>query len=326
MEGQVESSEMQDRLSLFTHQDCLKHDTGEGHPERSNRLTAVLDALRNDHELAAVTRESTAREAVEEELALLHTPEHIRWVKEQCENAPSILDGDDTTVVKDSFRAALLACGAVLEAVEGVTEDRVTRAFCAVRPPGHHAEIDASMGFCLFNNVAVGARHAQRRGLNRVAIVDFDVHHGNGTEHAFYEDGDVLYISLHQYPHYPGTGGSLDTGAGAGSGKNVNIPFPAGSGGEDYRVAIESTVLPALLDFEPELLMISAGFDAHRADPLSNIELSEFDYYYMTAKMASATDPFTGGKIVSVLEGGYNLDSLAASSRAHARALAGLGI
>jgi acetoin utilization deacetylase AcuC-like enzyme len=320
----MKKDESEVRLLVVTHRDCLKHDPGEGHAERPERLAAVTGALENDAELAAVTRNLGAREAGEDELAFLHTSEHISWVKNQCETAPSVLDGGDTPVVRDSYRASTLACGAVLDAIDAVAEGPVGSAFCAVRPPGHHAEIEASMGFCLFNNVAVGARYAQRRGMARVAIVDFDVHHGNGTEHAFYSDAEVLYISLHQYPHYPGTGSSLDVGDGAGAGRNINLPFPPGSGAEEYRIAVESTVIPALVEFKPQLTMISAGFDAHRADPLSEILLAERDYYDMTRDIVSATAPFTGGRTVSALEGGYNLESLAASSRAHARALAGM--
>jgi acetoin utilization deacetylase AcuC-like enzyme len=292
--------------------------------ERPDRLTAVMNALNGDAELATLSVSSAAREATEDELALLHTREHIGWIRGQCERAPAVVDDGDTPVVKESFRASLLACGAVLDAVDAVLTGPVRRSFCAVRPPGHHAEIEASMGFCLFNSVAVGALYAQRKGIARVAIVDFDVHHGNGTEHAFYGDGEVLYISSHQYPHYPGTGSALDTGEGAGRGKNINLPFPAGSGSLEYRDAVESTVLPALVDHQPELLMFSAGFDAHAADPLSEIRLTERDYFDMTRDMAAAADPSTGGRTVSALEGGYNLESLSESARAHARALAGL--
>jgi acetoin utilization deacetylase AcuC-like enzyme len=319
----VKTEESSGRLGLITHPDCLRHYPGEIHVEKPERLTAVLDALNGDADLMAVTRSLTAREATEEELALFHTPEHIRWVKEQCERAPSLLD-TDTPVSVESFKAGLLACGAVLDAVDCVIAGPLKRVFCAVRPPGHHAEVETSMGFCLFNNVAVGALYARRKGLKRAAIVDFDVHHGNGTQHGFYRDGDVLYISFHQYPHYPGTGTNLETGEGDGIGTNINVPLPPGSGSVEYKEAMKSTVLPALLDFKPDLVMISAGFDAHTADPLSETTLTEEDYYDMTRNLVDAAKRSAGGRVISLLEGGYNLASLAASSRAHARALAGL--
>jgi len=311
-------------LLLATHPDCLLHDPGPEHAERPQRLQAVLDGLRGDAELAAVTEKTEAREASEAELALLHSPEYVRWVREKCESGPSVLDRGDTPVIKESYRAALLAAGAVLHAVDSALTGRASRAFCAVRPPGHHAENEAAMGFCIFNNVAVGARYAQSKGLERVAIVDFDVHHGNGTEYAFYRDGSVLYISFHQYPHYPGTGGSLDLGEGPGRGLNINIPLPAGSVDEDYMTAMEATAGPALEKFKADLLMISAGFDAHRADPLSEMMMTESGFGTLTRKIVEAAGASAQGRVISVLEGGYALESLGASAKAHARALAGL--
>jgi acetoin utilization deacetylase AcuC-like enzyme len=341
-----------DRLLLVTHKDCMLHDPGPDHVERPERLKAVLEALDGDAELGVVMDRATAREACAGDLALIHTPEYVRWVKEKCEGGPSVLDRGDTPVVKESYRAALLAAGAVLDAVDavvGATDEGdsgndagaddasrdgmgtgshsayAKRAFCAVRPPGHHAEKEAAMGFCLFNNVAVGARYAQKRGLSRVAVIDFDVHHGNGTEYAFYRDGTVLYISFHQYPHYPGTGGSLDIGEGPGKGLNVNIPLQAGSEDADFVIAMESTAAPALEAFRPRLLMISAGFDAHRDDPLSELAMTEGGFHKITRDLVEASLGSAQGRVVSVLEGGYNLESMAASALAHVRALAGLG-
>lgn len=311
-------------LLLVTHQDCMLHEPGPDHSERPQRLEAVLDALLGDPELAAVTQKKEAREASEAELALLHKPEYVRWVREKCESGPSVLDRGDTPVVKESYRAALLAAGAVLDAVDSALAGRALRAFCAVRPPGHHAESEAAMGFCIFNNVAVGARYAQSKGLERVAVVDFDVHHGNGTEYAFYRDGTVLYISFHQYPHYPGTGGSLDLGEGPGRGLNINIPLPAGSVDEDYMTAMEATAGPALEKFKPKIVMISAGFDAHRADPLSEMMMTEGGFGALTRKIVEVAEVSAQGRVISVLEGGYALKSLAASAKAHARALVGL--
>ncbi len=313
------------RLALITHPDCLKHDPGPHHVERPTRLEALLDALEGDGELMGLAEKVTAREASEEELAMVHSVEHVRWVGDRCRSGPAVLDADDTFVVEESYRAALLAAGAVLDAVDRTAADPGARCFCAVRPPGHHAEHAASMGFCLFNNVAVGARYAQGAGMERVAIVDFDVHHGNGTERSFYQDGTVLYVSLHQHPHYPGTGAAEDIGEGPGKGANLNVPLPAGSGEPQYMAAVESMIIPALKAFAPELLMFSAGFDAHEADPLSGILLTEGTYHDMTRTIMEACEPTTLGRTISVLEGGYRLESLAASAKAHVRALAGLG-
>ena len=328
------------RVLLVTHEDCLLHNPGPVHVESPGRVKAILERLRSDAELASLTDTVEAREASAEELALVHTTKYVRWVGEQCENGPRALDWD-TPVVKESYRAALLAAGAVLVAVDTVlggaddtdgsksasnspTKGSARRAFCAIRPPGHHAEKEKAMGFCLFNNIAVGARYAQTKGIDRVAIVDFDVHHGNGTESAFYGDGTVLFISFHQYPHYPGTGGSRDVGKGAGKGFNINIPLSSGSGDEDYKTAMESAVVPAIEGFKPGLVMISAGFDAHRDDPLSDLRVTERGFGEITRGIAAASEKDAMGRVVSVLEGGYNLESMAASALAHARALAGL--
>lgn len=386
------------RVLLVTHEDCLLHNPGPAHVEGPERVKAVLEALQGDAELASLTDRVEAREASVDELALVHTPEYVRWVREQCENGPRALDWD-TPVAVESYRAALLAAGSVLVAVDAVLsaahgtdaaqggahgsgaegrsaagstgpekrdagsddarpgaagaksadkadpsatgsispdtdgsksasrskiKSSARRAFCPARPPGHHAEKEKAMGFCLFNNIAVGARYAQKRGVDRVAIVDFDVHHGNGTESAFYGDGTVLFISFHQYPHYPGTGGSRDVGEGAGKGFNINIPLPSGSGDEEYKTAMESTVIPAIERFEPNLVMVSAGFDAHRDDPLSDLQVTEGGFGEITRGIVAASGKSAMGRVVSVLEGGYNLESMAASALAHARMLAGL--
>jgi acetoin utilization deacetylase AcuC-like enzyme len=380
-------------------------------------VKAVLEALQGDAELASLIDRVEAREASVDELVPVHTPEYARWVREQCESGPRALDWD-TPVAVESYRAALLAAGSVLVAVDAVLspahgthaapggpptadptaapgpigaekadvgsgakgdtagaramdpdgntvggtvagsggagsrsgekenhsaagkglpnadgsksssrtkiKSAARRAFCPVRPPGHHAEKEKAMGFCLFNNIAVGARYAQKRGVDRVAIVDFDVHHGNGTEAAFYGDGTVLFISFHQYPHYPGTGGSRDMGEGAGKGFNINIPLSSGSGDGEYKTAMESTMIPAIERFKPNLVMISAGFDAHRDDPLSDLEVTEGGFGEITRGIVKASEKSAMGRVVSVLEGGYNLESMAASALAHARALAGL--
>lgn len=223
-----------------------------------------------------------------------------------------MLDEGDTHAVRESFEAALLAAGAVNTAIDAVLQSKVGAAFCAVRPPGHHAECDRAMGFCLFNNVAIGARYAQRmHRIERVAILDWDVHHGNGTQHIFEADPTVFYISLHQYPFYPGTGAREERGVGEGEGFTLNIPLPAGTGEARYLEAFRNEIVPALQDFKPELLIISAGFDAHRDDPLANMMLTESSYGKMTEQVMGIAP------IVSVLEGGYNLDALARSDEAH---------
>jgi acetoin utilization deacetylase AcuC-like enzyme len=242
----------------------------------------------------------------------------VDYVRETCESGGGLLDEGDTYAVRESFEAATLAAGSVLAAIDAVLEGSVDSAFCGIRPPGHHAERDRPMGFCLFNNVAIGARYAQTvHGIRNIAVLDWDVHHGNGTQHIFENDRSVLYISLHRYPFYPGTGARDERGSGNGEGYTVNIPLPAGSGEHEYLAAFEETVLPALLSFKPDLLILSAGFDAHRSDPLGGMALTEESFATMTNQILNIAP------IVSVLEGGYHLDALARSAEAHVRILLG---
>jgi acetoin utilization deacetylase AcuC-like enzyme len=256
------------------------------------------------------------RRASQAELEAVHTREHIERIRAACERGGGALDGGDTFASPASYDVALLAAGAVVSAIDAVVSGKAASAFCAVRPPGHHAERDEPMGFCLFNNVAVGARYArQRHGIERVAILDWDVHHGNGTQHIFEEDPTVLYASLHQYPLYPGTGAASERGTGEGEGTTLNIPLPAGTDEKRYLEEFESSLLPALRAFAPGLLLISAGFDAHRDDPLANMLLTEESYAEFTRLVAPVAP------IVSVLEGGYNLQALASSVEHHLRAL-----
>jgi len=256
------------------------------------------------------------RAARTEELEAVHTRDHILRIRQVCEAGGGVLDGGDTHASPASYRVALLAAGAVLSCIDAVLTGSVRSAFCAVRPPGHHAESDTPMGFCLFNNVAVGARYAQHRHrIERVAILDWDVHHGNGTQHIFEEDPSVLYISLHQYPFYPGTGAASERGRGAGEGTTMNIPLPAGTDEHRYREEFAAKVVPALRDFAPGLLLISAGFDAHRDDPLADLRLTESSFGELTRQVAGIAPA------VSVLEGGYNLAALARSVEHHLRAL-----
>jgi acetoin utilization deacetylase AcuC-like enzyme len=302
--------------AFFTHLACLEHDTGQGHPERAQRLEAVLLAL-DEPEFAALER----REAPLAEIAQVTRVHDKSYASNLLARVPQrgwvALDGD-TLMSAGSGEAALRAAGAMVAAVDLVLKNGAANAFCGVRPPGHHAESDMAMGFCLFNNVAIGAAHAcAAHGLKRVAIVDFDVHHGNGTQHMFEHDAQVFYASTHQMPLYPGTGARAEKGVG-----NIcNAPLPPFAGGDEFRDAYEEIVLPALDRFRPELIMISAGFDAHRADPLASLELEAEDFGWVTERLCEMAKTHCGGRLVSTLEGGYDLDALAESSAAHVAAL-----
>jgi acetoin utilization deacetylase AcuC-like enzyme len=303
-------------VALYTHPVCLAHDPGPGHPESPARLAAVLDALAKPPFDALDRR--TAPRATRTQLERVHRAD---LVDEILSSAPATgwrrLDAD-TVMSPASAAAALHAAGAACAAVDSVLAGEVQRAFCAVRPPGHHATASNAMGFCLFNNVAVAAAQALAvHGLARVAIVDFDVHHGNGTQDIFWNDPRVLYASSHQWPLYPGTGARAETGAG----NIVNAPLPAGAGSIDFRDAFNRIVLPALDDFAPQLVIVSAGFDAHRLDPLAGLELEADDYAWVTRRLVDLALRHADGRVVSSLEGGYDLGALAESSAAHVGAL-----
>ncbi|HZH27868.1 MAG TPA: histone deacetylase family protein [Azospirillaceae bacterium] len=302
---------------LFTHPACLEHDTGLGHPECADRLRAVLRMLEGEAFQLLDRRE--APQATHEQIARAHPPAHIdRVVAAVPAYGHRPLDGD-TVLSPGSYEAALRAAGAVVAAVDAVVAGEARNAFCAVRPPGHHAEPEQAMGFCLFNNIAVGAHHARAaHGLRRVAVVDFDVHHGNGTQAIFESDPDFLYASTHQSPLYPGSGGWDECGR---YGNVVNVPLRAGSGGAEFRHGMQTWILPALDAFAPDLVMISAGFDGHRRDPLAALDLTEDDFVWATARLCDVADRHCGGRVVSVLEGGYNLAALASSAAAHVREL-----
>jgi acetoin utilization deacetylase AcuC-like enzyme len=305
------------RHAFYYHADYLLHDTGAGHPERPQRLQSVMGSLIKsvvwghlDHLMP--------NPATPEQVQLVHPETYISMVRRRCTAGERILDGGDTHVCERSYDVAMRAAGAVLDAVDGVMSGTFANAFCAVRPPGHHAETSTAMGFCLFNNVAIGARYAQQKhGVGRVAIVDWDVHHGNGTQEIFYEDDTVLYASLHQYPFYPGTGSADETGKGKGLGLTVNCPLEAGSTEPEYLKAFETRILPALDRFHPELVLISAGFDAHRDDPLAQMRLTDDSFAKFTSLLKQIAETHAGGRIVSVLEGGYHLDALARSVESH---------
>jgi acetoin utilization deacetylase AcuC-like enzyme len=302
-------------MLLLTHPSCLNHDPGEGHPESPDRLRAVLEAL--DHDRFAVLDRVEASPASREHLLRVHAPTQVDKVFASVpDSGTSYLDAD-TGVSPASLDAALRAAGALVNAVDAVLDEKTTRVFCAVRPPGHHATRDAAMGFCLFNNVAVGAAHALARGVQRVAIVDFDVHHGNGTQDIFWNEPRVMYVSTHQSPLYPGTGARSETGAG----NIVNAPLTPLSGTKEFREVCSEIVLPALRAFKPELMLISAGFDAHKLDPLANLNLDADDYRWITQELVAIARDFGAGRVISTLEGGYSLTALRQSTAAHVGAM-----
>ena len=302
---------------LYTHPACLKHDTGPHHPERPERLRAILAALQGET-FAALDRREAPR-AEKAQLTRIHPEWYVNWVLGQIPKEGWAGLDADTIVSSDSGEAALRAAGAVCAAVDAVLAGEARNAFCAVRPPGHHAEPEQAMGFCLFNNVAVAAQQARTaHGLKRVAVVDFDVHHGNGTQAVFERDADLFYASTHQSPLYPGTGQAHERGT---AGNVVNAPLPPFAGSAEFRAAMEGVVLPALDAFRPELVLISAGFDAHTRDPLASLNLVEDDYGWVTRQLCAVAARHAQGRVVSALEGGYDLKALAASVSAHVDAL-----
>jgi acetoin utilization deacetylase AcuC-like enzyme len=299
---------------LYTHTAMADHRPGLGHPERPERLAAVTGAL-SESDLDLTWRD--APEADTEALQRVHPKDFVdRVLAAGPESGVRALDAD-TLLSPGSVRAARLAAGAVVAAVEAVAAGEAERAFCAVRPPGHHAEPDQAMGFCLFSNVAVAARAAQALGLQRVAVVDFDVHHGNGTQAAFEQDPSLFLASIHQSPLYPGTGDESETGVG----NIVNAPVPPHAPRELWRRRFEERLMPALDAFAPDLILISAGFDAHRRDPLAHQSLEEADYAWATRAVVEVARSSCRGRVVSTLEGGYDLEALGRSAAAHARAL-----
>jgi len=300
---------------------CKLHEPGWGHPECPDRYDAIFDALCRtgliDH-----LRKIPCRPASEDELALCHSPEYIQLVRNEVEAGRDTLSTGDADVCPKSYEAALYAAGGVLAAVDSVVERQTKNAFCVVRPPGHHATARKGMGFCLFNNIAVAARYAQKQHkLERVLIADWDLHHGNGTQDIFYNDGTVFYFSTHQSPLYPGTGSNAERGHGAGLGTTLNCPVQAGAGREDILGAFEHELLPAMERFEPDLVLISAGFDSRVGDPLGALMLTDHDFADLTSLMLDVAEKYADGRLVSVLEGGYDLGGLASASAAHVGAL-----
>lgn len=301
---------------LVTHSACLEHEMPPGHPECVDRLRAVLGALETE-EFALLQRAEAPR-ATREQIGRVHPEGHIDFIDGSVPQEGFRRIDADTAMSPGSLEAAYRAAGAVVYAVDEVMAGRARNGFCAVRPPGHHAEPETAMGFCLFNNIAIGALHARAaHGCARVAVVDFDVHHGNGTQAAFETDPSLLYISTHQWPLYPGTGRASEHGLG-----NIyNRCLPPGAGSEEFRAAISDAVIPTIEQFRPDFIFISAGFDAHMADPLANLRLTDGDFGWATAELVKAADRLCGGRVVSALEGGYDLKALAASAAAHVKAL-----
>ena len=311
------------KTGFVYHPDYLLHDPGSGHPERPARLEAIVSRLKTqglNDDLISIDPQPVD----DAWLAEVHTKDYLKRLEESVKTAPVYLD-PDTGLSAESVSVAKLASGGVLAAVDAVMTGKVNNAFVAQRPPGHHALPDRAMGFCLINHVAVAARYVQQKyNLTRVLIVDWDVHHGNGTEHMFYTDPTVFYFSTHQSPYYPGTGAATDTGSGAGVGFTLNVPLAAGSGDVEIARVFEDKLVPAMDDFQPEFVLISAGFDAHRDDPLAALELTEAGYQELTRIVMDIADRYAEGRIVSLLEGGYDLDALARSVDAHVRTLAGI--
>lgn len=301
---------------LYSHPICLEHDPGRHHPESPARLRAVLAAL-EEPEFAGLERRE-APEAALADLARVHSRRHIERTLGAIPKSGHVGIDPDTILSPASGAAALRAAGAVVAAVDAVVAKEADNAFCAVRPPGHHAEPERSMGFCLFNNAAIGALRAREvHGLARVAVIDFDVHHGNGTQAAFENDGSLFYASTHQYPLYPGTGAASETGVG----NIVNVPLRPMSGSAPFRRAMTERILPALDAFRPELLVISAGFDGHKDDPLAQLLLDEQDYAWVTQGLLGIAASYAEGRFIATLEGGYDLAALGASVAAHVRVL-----
>ena len=297
----------------------LRHET-EPHPENPGRLTAIQNRLESS-EFYNNLIPIQPRKATAEEIGMVHDSGYVASVKQSCADEVRNLDAD-TVISSNSYDAALLSAGAGMKAIDQLIDGNIHNAFCAVRPPGHHAEQDHAMGFCLFNNVAIAARYAQKtKGLNKIFIFDWDVHHGNGSQHSFYSDPSIYYSSMHQYPFYPGTGAGEETGTGDGLGTTLNLPMDAYSDDDDYLSAVENKLIPEIQHFKPDLIIISAGFDAHQNDPLAQIQLTTECFGKMTELLMGIARDVCDGRLLSMLEGGYDYDALSDSVQLHMQTL-----
>jgi len=309
--------------TLITSNEFKKHDTGMGFPETSVRLDAIMDHLEKTNiinDLDVVEPKTKDKEYCK----LVHLEDYINRVRESCELGAPIVDTVDNPISKDSYDVALLAAGAMVDAVDRVFEGKADNAMVIPRPPGHHAEKDQAMGFCLFNNVAIAARYAQNNyEVEKVTIVDFDVHHGNGTQHIFEEDPTVMYVSTHQYPFYPGTGAADENGKGNGTGTTINHPLEADTADDKILDIYNNSISDKILSFNPDLLLLSAGFDAHYKDPIGGLMMTTEGYYNLSNILVKLANEVCGGKIISTLEGGYDLHALAQSVGVHLLALQG---
>ena len=304
---------------ILYHDIFLKHNTGIGHPDRPSRVSVIVEALKKK-QYAGLLQWVEPRSATEEELAYVHSARYIKRVREACAQGPQNLDSPDTPVSRESFEAALYAAGAVITAVDDVLAGKYTSAFCPVRPPGHHARYSTAMGFCLFNNIAVAARHLKyAHNIHKILIVDFDVHHCNGTEEMLAGDNDILLCSMHQHPHYPGTG--FTSRLYSHSGGILNAPMPPGATDKDYLRVMKGRLADQVNMFMPEFVLVSAGFDAHIDDPLGDINLSTEAYYTITKEIVAFANFHCEGRVVSTLEGGYNLNVLSEAGARHVDAL-----
>jgi acetoin utilization deacetylase AcuC-like enzyme len=309
------------RTGLVYHPDFLNHDMGAGHPESPARLQAIMAKLQTAGLLQRLTP-LVPTPAGEAWITEIHSATYVGQLKSKLPTTGRVPLDPDTAMSPGTLTAAFLAAGATLTAADAIMTGQIQNAFCAVRPPGHHAERDRAMGFCFFNNVAIVTRYLQRcHGIGRVLIVDWDVHHGNGTQHSFYQDSSVLFFSSHQFPHYPGTGRASERGEGAAEGLTINVPMVAGQGDIEYREMYERILVPAADRFRPDFVVISAGFDAHRDDPLASMGLTEEGYGTLTRIVTDIARRHSQARVLSSLEGGYNLGALGASVERHIRGL-----
>ncbi len=310
------------KTGLVYHEDYLRHHAGVGHPERPERLESIMSYLITTKLIENLLMIEPYRSDINW-IATIHTRDYIDSINQAYKQGYHYLDAD-TGISPDSYQTALLAAGGAMAAADAIMDDKIDNAFCAVRPPGHHAERNRAKGFCLFNNIAITAKYLQQKyQMKKVLIIDWDVHHGNGTQNAFYDDPTVFYFSIHQWPHFPGTGLQAEKGVGKGEGFTLNVPLSAGETNDDYIDVFENQLVPAAKNFRPNFILISAGFDAHIQDPLAGMQLTEKGYGQLTQIVVDLANEFCNGRLISLLEGGYNLEMLARSVAAHIEVLRG---